>query len=531
MTLQELFPYRVCVNLGFREDRRRRVWKRFDAMGLEVDRQAGIRSSLVRDSWGFLGPSRYACSLAKRLAVRRAKLAGAPAVLLMEDDVVFAEDIGAKLAAIELPDDWEVFYLGCKHLERPEPVGPGLVRVTRAADHHAIGIRVEVYDEVIRGLAGTGRGREPTIRYSDVKLAEVLATKRTVYAAYPNLAWQEYSLSENAGKVQSFYDRKGRQITERHAVDGLDDEMPRFGVGEVQVERCSGRPSDELALELKKPVVEEQLVRRDAGGKPQVVIDREPPSMEFLRSVPQQFRLEDLFPVRLYINLARREERRHEIEWQFDCMGLSVERLPAADGRLARNTRGHGSAGQYGCRLSHRMALRMARQRKAPAVLIFEDDAVFHPEFRELVERLPPPDDWGMLIFGCTHVETPDVVAPGWVRAKSFWGTHAYAVRQCWYRTFLRALNEKGKEGDGPKGLGTDLIYSRLGEMVPVYATLPNLSWQDEGYSDLMGSVRKPFGDDGRQLRKLEEVGVAYAEMKRWVGDSALGPSLASFPL
>ena len=522
MTLQELFPYRVCVNLGNREDRRRAVWQRFEALGLEVDRQPGIRSSAVRDSWGFLGASRYACSLAKRLAVRRAKLAGAPAVLLMEDDVVFADDLMAKVAAINLPDDWQVFFLGCKHLERPAPVGPGVVRVTRAADHHAIGIRAEVYEAVMRGLAGTGRGRQPTIRYSDVKLADAMAGWATVYAAYPNLAWQERSLSSNAGTVQSFYDANGRQVTVTHAVEGLEEEMRRLSGPPLEANKEERDVAVEPPMTSILDLPSEGLNASVVETRP-LQLDREPPTMDFLRGAPRLFAMEEMFPLRLYINLARREDRRHEIEWQFENMGLAVERLPAADGRLARNTRGHGPPNKYACRLSHRLALREGIRRGAPSVLVFEDDAVFHPEFRTLVEALPPPEDWGVLLFGCTHVRAPEVVAPAWVRVRHFWGLHAYAVRRRWFAKLLSVLNAKGMAGDPEDGTGTDVSYSQLSDEIPIYATYPNLSWQNEGYSDLMGIERKPFGDDGRQLRMLDRLAQANAGMRQLI-DAEFGP-------
>lgn len=127
MRLQDEIPYMVCVNLAERENRRRECWARFSEAGLTVDRQPGILKNWVTDTRGFIGASRYGCSLAKRLAVRRAKLAGAPAMLLFEDDVVLAADLHEQLAKIELPADWGIFFLGCKHLERPVPLSEGLV--------------------------------------------------------------------------------------------------------------------------------------------------------------------------------------------------------------------------------------------------------------------------------------------------------------------------------------------------------------------------------------------------------------------
>jgi hypothetical protein len=466
MRLQEVIPYMVCVNLAAREDRRREAWGRFAAAGLAVDRQPGILKRTVSDPRGFRDAARYSCSLAKRLAIRRAKLAGAPAVLLFEDDVVLAADLHERLAEIELPEDWGIFFLGCKHLERPEIIAPGLVKVTRAADHHAMAIRADFFDAAIRGLAGYGKGSPYRINYSDVKMSEIQAWVPT-YAAFPNLAWQALSHSDNAGSRQTHYDSQGRQKTDLHAVQGLDAEMKRWRTaGQMPVRENEKEevlpvrdevpsvdsPASAEGGEVPAPVegvsvpldVSSAVSPSDCeagetpgllegalptGGAPEAVsvpaaprvwtaADNEPPGYHYVpRGLPCQ-PLEESFPLRLYINLGRREDRRAEAEYQFALQDLEVERLPAADGRWVTKTRGHGPPNKYACRLSHRLALRTARQRGAPAVLIFEDDVILHPQFRRIAEALPPPADWGVLFFGCTHVEAPQAVAPGWVRAK-----------------------------------------------------------------------------------------------------------------
>lgn len=224
MMLRHVAPFMICVNLNSREDRRQTAWVRFEAAGLAVERQQGIPRSAVKDPRGYMDASRYACSLAKRLAIRRAKLAGASAVLLFEDDVVLASDLHERLGEIQLPGDWGIFFLGCKHLRKPEVVSRNLVRVVQAADHHAMVIRREFYDAAIRGLAGLGRGSPPTFAYSDVKMAGIQRWIPT-YAAFPNLAWQELSYSDNAGGVQTHYDQNGYQKTDLWAVSDLDEEM------------------------------------------------------------------------------------------------------------------------------------------------------------------------------------------------------------------------------------------------------------------------------------------------------------------
>lgn len=528
MNLFEQIPYMVCVNLAGREDRRRDAWQRFADLGMRVDRQPGIAGAWVADSRGYAAANRYACSLAKRLAVRRAKQSKAPAMLLFEDDVVLAADLHERLAEIELPDDWGIFFLGCKHLARPLPIAPGLVRVNRAADHHAMAVRAPYYDAVIRGLAGYGKGSPPSISYSDVKMADLQGAVPT-YAAFPNLAWQEVSFSDNAGgKRQSHYHPDGRQATNLPAVSGLAAEMERIqnavqsGTSRTAHSECrplpggsggtAGPPESGGTVDQCVPTEETSTGRGVAGS----ISDDAPPGFGFLTGAPRRHRLEATFPLRCFINLGRREERRFEADYQFAVHGLVVRRFAAIDGRWVRNTRGHGPPNKYACRLSHRMVIRQARQLGAPAVLVFEDDVILHPEFRSLAEALAPPADWGVVLYGCTHAKTPEVALPGWVRVRLAWGLQAYAVRACCYDLVLREL--RSMEHDG-QPLGADVAISRLSGVIPVYAAYPNLAWQSDGYSDLMAGDRRTFREDGRQQRLLHVVRQTNREMKERIAE------------
>lgn len=235
------------------------------------------------------------------------------------------------------------------------------------------------------------------------------------------------------------------------------------------------------------------------------------PSWDFLKSRPVAIDFKQQFPLAFYINLESRDDRRVHAEFQFASQCMQVERIPAAIGKNVRNTRGHGNKNQYACRLSHRMAIRQAKIRKAPCVLIFEDDVILHPLFREIVARLTPPEDWGILFFGCTHVKPPDVIAPGWVKVNYLWGLQAYVVKAQWYDRLLSALN---KVGSGARDIGADNILSELSKQIPMYATYPNIAWQSEGYSDLMNMERQPFTKDGQQNRLLHVIRDVNEEMR-----------------
>lgn len=511
MILDEIAPFKICVNLPHRADRRTEAWSQFEMLGINVVRFPAIPAHRVKATWGYKSPSRYACSLSKRLAIRTGKLAGASAVLLMEDDVVLAEDLHERLAEIDLPDDWEILFLGCKHLARPTIVAPGLVRVTQAADHHAMIVRRSVMQQAIIGLSGLTKSSEPSIPYSDVKMS-LIQSHVVTYACYPNLAWQRLSNSDNAGRKQSHYDKQGRQVTDLAAVKGLELEMQLIAdacnvtlptpTGVSLLERMHFSNGNAVTQALQMLPKQKRHIAKPGNVRI--------PSWNFLESMPVIADFQQRFPLAYYINLGRREDRRCEVEYQFGVQCVQVHRLPAADARYVRNSHGFRTKSQYACSLSHRMAIRQAKLAQSSCVLIFEDDVVLHPFFRDIMERMPLPYDWGILLLGCTHVEQPEVVQSGIVRVSKFWGLQAYIVKREWYALVLRELRKRGGTGDD---MAADIVLSALTDQIPTYAIYPNIAWQSVGYSDLTTGDKMAYHSDGQQCWQKHAVTNTVSEM------------------
>ena len=203
------------------------------------------------------------------------------------------------------------------------------------------------------------------------------------------------------------------------------------------------------------------------------------------------------FPKRLFISLERRADRRAKLLPRLAAAGLSAEWLKAIDGRALREARGYMSLSKRANALSKRLAIRQACLSGAEAVLIFEDDVTFHPQFAERVSALTLPPDWGMFYFGCLHREPPQHASPGIVRASRCFDHHAFAIRREHFHTVRKRMRGWGKKANGR--LHSDVLVSDLHKTIPTYAAYPNLAWQAEDFSDLADRSYSNYRPDGTQ--------------------------------
>jgi GR25 family glycosyltransferase involved in LPS biosynthesis len=218
---------------------------------------------------------------------------------------------------------------------------------------------------------------------------------------------------------------------------------------------------------------------------------------------------EETFPLRLWINLGRREDRRHAVEAELEKAGIVAERFAAVDAACIpagnvpvldrpQPVRGYESAGRYALGLTQRLALREAARRKAPAVLLLEDDVVFHPNFRALIATVELPEDWGIFYLGCAHTRKPEWAGSRVVRVREAADTHAVAIRAPYFRRVMDLLDRHQKANPGVPA-ASDRFLALLHEEIPTYACFPNLAWQATSESDLIGEKYSNYSRDGWQ--------------------------------
>lgn len=197
--------------------------------------------------------------------------------------------------------------------------------------------------------------------------------------------------------------------------------------------------------------------------------------------------LNQLFPHKVCINLDRRPDRWQRMQTEFARHGVEdVRRFSAVDGstvQLPENW--NHTAGAYGCLLSHIAVVHEARELGHKSVLIFEDDAVFDPEFEvkfgSFVEQVP--SDWDMLYFGALHKDQPSKLRDYVYRITNANSTFAYALKHTVYDEFLE-LNRRAEHV-------LDVNAYALQKRFNCYCFMPNLAWVQIEYSDVQNRLER----------------------------------------
>lgn len=205
MSLNTYFAKTYYINLDRRPDLRTYAEQVHAHHGITAERIAGFDmlpmegdfSPYLR-SKGHLG-----CTFAHMAAVNLAKYQNLPNVLILEDDCTFVPDLHERWAVIErnLPDDWELLYLGAMTDMVPgqtfiEPFKGELHRMSFGYCTHAYAVKASAYDRILIGAV-------------DMRMAwdQVLARlmgELTTYVVKPALAFQTPHWSETDYKQQTF---------------------------------------------------------------------------------------------------------------------------------------------------------------------------------------------------------------------------------------------------------------------------------------------------------------------------------------
>lgn len=234
MRIEAAFPLRFWSNLGSASTLRQRMEENLFSAGLSAERFPALyprrlgsrasdggddlqRSSIDGADYPVSGYGSYRAHTQK-LMLREAVRRRADAVLILDDNVAFHPNFPALVEAVELPQDWEIFFLGCVHSKPPVWAGIRTVRVKRGWGDFAFAVRHTAYRKLIRLLDSAGSNF--ALPGDSPRLAEFLASVPT-YACYPNLIWKHESGNAKSFGKHSMFTSDGRQRRNAGSVCGL----------------------------------------------------------------------------------------------------------------------------------------------------------------------------------------------------------------------------------------------------------------------------------------------------------------------
>ena len=114
----------VCINLAERADKREKIQKKFDRLGIEVEWYTAVQYGFIpnivpvinqsgRGSFNAQHPYEFGAALSHYHVIRQALVEGAESIFVFEDDVLFHKDFNARfdLYFNNLPPAWDFFLL------------------------------------------------------------------------------------------------------------------------------------------------------------------------------------------------------------------------------------------------------------------------------------------------------------------------------------------------------------------------------------------------------------------------------------
>lgn len=186
MNLLRNFESLVYINSGPNQGGREYTKALFGSIGVPVRRFPAVDPGSATEARGYGSMDQYAKALSMRLVIRQELKKRSNAVLIISDAITYVDDFVERLSRLDLPDDWGLFYFGCAHLERPDFVSDGIVRVKSAVGMQGIALRSSYYHEVMKVLRPDVTAN-PTNKWTVDDRINALCSVVPTYAAFPDV--------------------------------------------------------------------------------------------------------------------------------------------------------------------------------------------------------------------------------------------------------------------------------------------------------------------------------------------------------
>ena len=200
MYLNDFFDRIYLINLDRRVDRMNNVRLELLRNNIEYERVSAIDGTLITDlefkPYQYVFNHKAEMALAHTLikVFAEALVAGYEKILVLEDDVEFEQLDLFGAAVTDLPEDFDLFYLGAEHKQAAEHIGPHLLKIKEAYFCHAVGYSAKAMKSLPSSLK----------QCVCDSLYPVVQENGNCYSVFPNIAFQAHSLSDISGMVSNY---------------------------------------------------------------------------------------------------------------------------------------------------------------------------------------------------------------------------------------------------------------------------------------------------------------------------------------
>lgn len=194
--LNKYFEHVFCVNLERRPDRLEEAKNEFKAHNIKVEFVNGVDGKLleiphlISQDQQVVSRGDIGCTMSHLKVAQLAKERGYKNYFVFEDDAVLSLAFSVLLENFmpNVPDDWDMIYLGGNHNGDLIPVNVCCSKMTRTFTTHAFAVREKAYDAVIDVL---GKKNDKV----DICISS-LHSKLNCYVIRPHIAFQRPSFSD-----------------------------------------------------------------------------------------------------------------------------------------------------------------------------------------------------------------------------------------------------------------------------------------------------------------------------------------------
>jgi hypothetical protein len=203
ITVNSFFEKAIFVNCDHRTDRLAEFTEESAKFGIIAERFKGLvygnpynlKCEPGNFNVGVIGTIQTMYN-----AVKEAKELGLKNFLFFEDDAVFHPDFINLFDKFiqQVPEDWNLLYLGGQNVQTPVRITENINRVTRAYYVHAIGIHSRAYDFILELFKPAVITRNGDVILTDIQVAH------PCYIFNPRLVYQRQGMSDVWGLVLNF---------------------------------------------------------------------------------------------------------------------------------------------------------------------------------------------------------------------------------------------------------------------------------------------------------------------------------------